>query len=82
MVTDYRHAFEAARADLVAALEAGCGAAISVCATEDSSRFSDPKTNEVFYETTQTYGLPVVHGEHGRSGGGCPRGRAGSWLPS
>ena len=61
MVTDYRQAFMAARADLVAALQAGCGAVIAVCAIADSGRFSDPKANELFYETTQTYGLPVVH---------------------
>jgi hypothetical protein len=60
-ITDYRRAFEAARADLVTALQAGCGAAVTVCATEDTSRFSDPRANEVFYDTTQTYGLPVVH---------------------
>ncbi len=61
MITDYRQAFVAARADLVAALQAGCGAAIAVCATMDSSRFSDATANEVFYQATQTYGLPVVH---------------------
>ena len=57
-VTDYPAAFRAARTDLVAALKAGCGDVIAVCAAQDTSRFTDPAANEAFYEATLTYGLP------------------------
>lgn len=62
-VTDYRAAVAAARADLTAALQAGCGNPVEVCAREDIGRFSDPAANNAFYAVTQTYGLPVVHPE-------------------
>ena len=54
---------EAARADLNAALQAGCGNPVEVCAREDIGRFSDPAANNAFYAVTQTYGLPVVYPE-------------------
>jgi hypothetical protein len=63
VVTDYQAAFKAARSDLRAALEAGCGNAITLCAGEDSGRLSSPAMNEAFHAVTQTYGLPVVHHE-------------------
>ncbi len=62
-VTDYQAAIKAARADLTAALQAGCGNPVDVCAREDIGRFSDPAANRAFYAVTQTYGLPVVHPE-------------------
>ncbi len=62
-ITDYRAAVEAARADLLAALQAGCGNPVEVCAAEDIGRFSDPAANNAFYAATQTYGLPVVYPE-------------------
>ena len=60
VITDYRDAVRAARAELIAALESGCGAAVTVCAASDTSRFSNAGANEAFYTVTQTYGLPVV----------------------
>ena len=62
-ITDYRAAVEAARADLKATLQAGCGNPVEVCAREDIGRFSDPAANNAFYAVTQTYGLPVVYPE-------------------
>ncbi len=60
-VADYQAALHAARADVRAALEAGCGNTIAVCAREDIGRLSDPATVEAFHAVTQTYDLPVVH---------------------
>lgn len=61
VITDYPAAVLAARADMKAALEAGCGAALALCAADDSGRFRDPAANEALIAATQTYGLPVVH---------------------
>ena len=63
VLTDVRAAVQAARADLVKVLEAGCGATIQACARDDIGRFSAPAMNEAFYAATQTYGLPVVFPE-------------------
>jgi hypothetical protein len=51
----------AARTDLRTALAAACGKTVAVCATDDANRFSNPAAAEKFYESTQTYGLPVVY---------------------
>ena len=59
-ITDYRASVKAVQADLAAALEAGCGQAVAVCAQQDIGRFSDPAANAAFTEATQTYGLPVA----------------------
>jgi len=59
-IDDFPKALAAARADLTAALEKGCGGKIADCAAQDQSRFADPAKNSAFYEATQTYGLPVV----------------------
>ena len=59
-IADYQAAVSKARADVTAALQAGCGDAIAACAKDDTSRFSDPARDEAFYAVTQTYGLPVV----------------------
>jgi PAP2 superfamily len=60
-ITDYRAALEAARNDLGLVLKDACGDAIAACAATDTGRFKDAAANEAFYNTTQTYGLPVVH---------------------
>ena len=67
VIKDYQAALKAARADVTAALEEGCGATMKVCAREDTGRFSDPALNEAFYVATQTYGLPVVYAENADS---------------
>jgi hypothetical protein len=59
-ITDFRAAMKTARADMVAALQAGCGNTLAVCANEDTGRLSNPTANEAFYAATQTYNLPVV----------------------
>jgi hypothetical protein len=64
VITDYQAALKAARADVVAVLEASCGESIQACAREDTGRFSDPALDEAFYATTQTYGLPVVYAKN------------------
>lgn len=61
VITDYRAALASARADLTAALQAGCGGTVAACATDDASRFSNPAANQALCEATQTYGLPVVY---------------------
>ncbi|CAH2602683.1 Phosphatase PAP2 family protein [Rhodovastum atsumiense] len=59
-IDDFRKALDTARADLVTALEAGCGGSIESCARQDDSRFAQAERNQIFYDSTQTYGLPVV----------------------
>lgn len=60
-IDDFQKAVSAARADLTKALEAGCGDKVAACARgADQSRFKDPAKDRAFYESTQTYGLPVV----------------------
>ena len=61
VIADYPASLAAARADLAAVLQSGCGTTIALCATTDTSRFADPAANEAFYAVTQTYGLPVVY---------------------
>ena len=63
VVTDYRQALDAARADVRAVLEAGCSHPVPDCARMDSGRFSNQAANDAFYDATQTYGLPVVHAQ-------------------
>ncbi len=55
-------ATHAARADLQRALDGACAQPGAACST-DSGRFADAAKNQAFYESTQTYGLPVVHPE-------------------
>jgi membrane-associated phospholipid phosphatase len=59
-ITDYDAALVAARNDLRAALATSCGTTVGLCAKDDSSRLSNAAADEKFYESTQTYGLPVV----------------------
>jgi hypothetical protein len=60
-IASFSAAREAARADLTRALEGRCGKAIAACAAADTSRFADAAADAAFYESTQTYGLPVVY---------------------
>ncbi len=61
-IADYRAALAAARADLTRALGQACGHTVAACAAEkDDSRFGDQAVDLAFYESTQTYGLPVVY---------------------
>jgi hypothetical protein len=61
IIENYQEALAAARADMTAALEKGCGNTLSLCSRQDDSRFADPAKNKTFYEATQTYGLPPVY---------------------
>jgi hypothetical protein len=61
IIRDYQAALKAARADLTAVLQAGCGDTIQACAQDDIGRFRNPALNEAFYAVTQTYGLPAVY---------------------
>jgi hypothetical protein len=61
VIKDFRAALKRARADMIAALQAGCGNTISVCAGDDIGRLSSSAVNEAFYTSTQTYNLPVVY---------------------
>lgn len=63
VIADYPAALDAARAELQAALSAGCGDTVAVCAREDTGRFADPAALDAFVAGTLTYGLPVVHPE-------------------
>jgi len=60
-IKDFQGAVKAARADIVAALQAACGETVEECAREDTGRFSNPAADEAFYASTQTYDLPVVY---------------------
>ncbi len=60
---DFRATLAVARADLTAALEAGCGDKFAACARQDIGRFGDAAAVGSFYAATQTYGLPAVHPE-------------------
>ncbi len=59
-LADFQKALGVARADATKALEAGCGTTLGACAKQDQSRFARAAKNRAFYESTQTYGLPVV----------------------
>ncbi|GEO98973.1 phosphatase PAP2 family protein [Methylobacterium haplocladii] len=61
VIADYPAALKVARADLTAFLTASCGGPVAACAATDLGRFKDAFANRAFYETTQTYGLPVVY---------------------
>jgi PAP2 superfamily len=55
-------ATKAARAELRNALDEACRQPGAMCFA-DNGRFANPAKNEAFYESTQTYGLPVVYAE-------------------
>jgi PAP2 superfamily len=56
---DFR-ATKAARAELQSALDGACHQPSAGCST-DTGRFQDAVKNEAFYESTQTYDLPIVY---------------------
>jgi membrane-associated phospholipid phosphatase len=60
-ITNYQAALKQAESDVTAALTKQCGEPITACAAADTSRFSNAATDEAFYESTQTYGLPAVY---------------------
>lgn len=59
-IADFRKTLADARADVTRALASGCGGTIAVCARQDHGRFANAHRDKAFYESTQTYGLPVV----------------------
>jgi hypothetical protein len=59
----YEMEFRSAANVLTIALSANCGKALTTCALDDRSRFSDPTKNRAFYEATQTYGLSTVYAQ-------------------
>jgi hypothetical protein len=60
-IANYADALKLAKADLTKALESATGKSIADAAKDDSSRFANPAANQAFYESTQTYGLPVTN---------------------
>lgn len=60
-IKDFREAVMKAKADLSKVMEGACGKPVAVCATEDTGRFSNRAADEAFYDSTQTYNLPVVY---------------------
>jgi hypothetical protein len=60
-IKDFQSALKTARAELLTALQSGCGNTIEACAKEDTGRFNNPAADEAFYDVTQTYNLPVVY---------------------
>jgi hypothetical protein len=60
-IADFQAAIKLARADMTTALQAACGDTIEVCSREDTGRLSNPAADETFYDSTQTYNLPVVY---------------------
>lgn len=66
VINDYQAALRAARAEIMAVLQAACGDTIQACADHDVTRFNNPAMNEASYAATQTYGLPVVYPQNVR----------------
>ena len=60
-IKDFQGAVKSARAELRSILQTGCGNTIEACAKEDTGRLSNAAADEVFYDATQTYNLPVVY---------------------
>lgn len=60
-IANFRTALQTARENLTEFLSDECGKSIKVCAAEDTSRFADASADRAFYESTLTYGLPVVY---------------------
>jgi hypothetical protein len=66
-IKDFRIAVKNARAELIAALESGCGNTIDICASQDTGRFSNASADEAFYDATETYSLPSVYAKNARA---------------
>ena len=64
-ITDFAAAVKAARTELKPILELACNDTVERCAQQDIGRFSHPKSNEAFYNATQTYDLGVAFPEIG-----------------
>jgi hypothetical protein len=60
-IKDFQAAMKKARAELVTALQSGCGGTLDVCAAQDTGRMSMVAANDAFYASTMTYNLPVVY---------------------
>jgi autotransporter-associated beta strand protein len=60
-INNYQNAVTAAQSSLDAALSTACGNTLAACAANDTGEFSNSAANKAFYESTQTYGLPVVY---------------------
>jgi len=61
VIKDFQAAVKQARADMIAMLEKISGNTIAASALDDIGRLSNQSANETFYESTQTYNLPVVY---------------------
>ena len=64
LVKDFQAAMKKARADIVTALQAGCGSTMEICAAQDTGRISSVGANDAFYASTMTYNLPVVYAKN------------------
>lgn len=60
-IKDFQDTVKRARAELAPILQSGCGNTIEACAKEDTGRFNNAAANQAFYDSTQTYNLPVVY---------------------
>ena len=60
-IRDFRSTLAEARKELSAILAQNCGASVEICAAEDMGRFNNEQANRAFYDSTQTYDLPVVY---------------------
>jgi hypothetical protein len=63
VIHDFPAAVKRARSAITEVLKTSCNKTIAVCAREDIGRFSDAATNDSFYASTQTYGLPIVYSQ-------------------
>jgi hypothetical protein len=63
-IGNFQATLKKARTELHAILQTGCGNSITICASEDTGRFSNPEANQAFYDSTQTYNLPVVYSKN------------------
>lgn len=63
-IKDFQATVQEARKEVTEILSAACGDSITVCASQDIGRFSNAAANEAFYNSTQTYNLPVVNPQY------------------
>jgi hypothetical protein len=61
LLADDRGAVVKARSELTDALDRACRATGAAACSADAGRFKDPAADAAFYDSTQTYGLPVVN---------------------
>jgi PAP2 superfamily len=60
-IKDFQATLQKARKEITEILSSACGNSIAVCAVQDIGRFSNAAASEAFYNSTQTYNLPVVN---------------------